>query len=156
MADHVQQQILEAVQAVLVAAAIVPTGRVYLDRTDELPEDDLPAIDILGGDQGAEESIEYQTMHHPATQSRSFSFPITGVARGAHGAAKAARNLGRSVEAAIMATASTIAVGGRVIDMVLADSSERKQNGNALPMVAVSQTWQAQYHTTAGTPDVPR
>ena len=98
MASVVKQQILEAIQAALVAAAIVGLDRVYLDRTDELPEDDLPAIDILGGDAAGEESIQYQTVHFPGIQQRSYSFEISAVARGITGAAKAARNLAGSVE----------------------------------------------------------
>lgn len=156
MASVVKQQILEAVQAALVAAALVPIDRVYLDRTDELPEDDLSAIDILGGDAAGEESIQYQTVHFPSIQQRSYSFEIASIARGLTGAAKAARNLAGSVEATLCASASTITVGGRSIDLLLAEESEVKlPGGNSTPFVSVRQTWQAQYMTSGNDPTVP-
>lgn len=156
MADHVQQQILEAVQTALVAAATAASTRVYLDRVDEIPQGNLPAIDILGPDDTGEESIEYLTMHFPPVQQRSYTFAISSIAALATGSAKAARNLAKQVEAALLAAVGTITVGGKAIDLVLAEGAERKDGAGALPMFAVRQTWQAQYQTTAGTPDVPR
>lgn len=156
MADHVQQQILEAVQTVLVAAATAASTRVYLDRVDEIPQANLPAIDILGPDDIGEESIEYLTMHFPPVQQRSYSFTISSVTALATGSAKAARNLAKEVEAALLAAVGTITVGGKSIDLVLAEGTERKDGAGALPMFAVRQTWQAQYITNGGTPDVPR
>ena len=156
MADHVQQQILEAVQTALVAAATAASSRVYLDRVDELPQASLPVIDIMGPDDSGEESVEYVTLHFPAVQQRAYSFAINSVTALATGSAKAARNLALQVEAALMAAVGTITVGGKVIDLLLASSAERKDGAAALPMFAVTQTWQAQYTTTAGTPDVPR
>lgn len=156
MASVVKQQILEAVQAALVAASLVNPGRVYLDRTDELPEDDLPAIDILGGDAAGEESIQYQTVHFPGIQQRSYSFEVASIARGITGAAKAARNLAGSVEATLRASAGTITVGGRAIDILLAEEFEAKlPGGNATPFVSVRQSWQAQYMTSGNDPTAP-
>lgn len=156
MADHVQQQILEAVQTALVTAATAAGTRVYLDRVDELAQASLPAIDILGPDDTGEEAIEYLTLHFPSVQQRSYTFAIGSVTALATGSAKAARNLAKQVEAALLAAIGSITVGGKAIDLVLAESSERKDGAGALPMFAVRQTWQAQYQTTAGTPDVPR
>ena len=156
MADHVQQQILEAVQTALVAAATVAGSRVYLDRVDEIPQGNLPAIDILGPEDTGEEAIEYLTMHFPPVQRRSYTFAINSVTALASGSAKAARNLAKQVEAALMAGVATITVSGKAIDLLLAEGAERKDGGGALPMFAVRHVWQAQYTTTAGTPDVPR
>lgn len=156
MADHVQQQILEAVQTALVAAATVASSRVYLDRVDELPQANLPAIDILGPDDTGEEAIEHLTMHFPPVQQRSYSFAISSITALTSGSAKAARNLAKQVEAALLAAAGTITVSGKAIELVLAEGAERKDGAGALPMFAVRQTWQAQYITTGGTPDVPR
>ena len=61
MADHAHQRILEAVQAVLIAASTAAGARVYLDRVDELPAANLPAIDILGADDTGEDAIVYST-----------------------------------------------------------------------------------------------
>jgi hypothetical protein len=156
MADHVQQQILEAVQTVLVAAATAASSRVYLDRVDEIPQANLPAIDILGPEDTGEESIEYLTMHFPPVQQRSYSFTISSITALATGSAKAARNLAKQVEAALLAGTGTITVSGKTIELLLAEGAERKDGAGALPLFAVRQTWQAQYITTGGTPDVPR
>lgn len=152
MTDHVTQQILEAVQTALKAAATAAGNRVYLDRTDELPSGDLAAIDILGGDEAGEESIEYLTMHWPVTQRRSYSFAITSVTRAATGVAKAARNLAAQVEETLLASATAITVGGTAIDMVLGEVSEAKTGGADLPLASVRQVWQAQYITAGGAP----
>lgn len=156
MADHVQQQILEAVQTVLVAASTAAGSHVYLDRVDEIPQGSLPLIDILGPDDTGEESIDYVTMHFPAVQRRAYSFAINSVTALASGSAKAARNLDKQIEAALLAAVGTITVSGKAIDLVISESAERKDGTGALPMYVVRRTWQAQYTTTAGTPDVPR
>lgn len=156
MADHVQQQILEAVQTALVAAATAASTRVYLDRVDEIPQANLPAIDILGPDDTGEESIQYLAMHFPPVQQRAYTFAISSIAALATGSARAARNLAKEVEAALLAATGSITVGGKAIELVIADSAERKDGAGALPMFAVRQTWQAQYITTGGTPDVAR
>jgi hypothetical protein len=156
MADHVQQQILEAVQTALAAAATAASSRVYLDRVDEIPQANLPAIDILGPDDIGEEAIEYLTMHFPPVQRRSYSFTVSSITALATGSAKAARNLAKQVEAALLAGSGTITVSGKAIDLVLAEGTERKDGAGTLPLFAVRQTWQAQYTTTGGTPDVPR
>ena len=153
--DHVQNQMLDAIQAALVAAALVATGRVYLDRTDEIPQEHLPAIDILGGDEGDEDSIEYQTVHFPPLQARAFTFPITSITRG-DDSARTARNLAGEVEATLLASSGVITVAGRKVSMLLASSSSSKTGDANARMCAVRQSWQAQYHTSGGTPTVPR
>lgn len=155
MADHLQNQILDAVKAALVSAALVATGRVYLDRTDEIPEGGLPAIDILGGDEGDEESIEYQTVHFPPLQARAFTFPIASITRG-EDCARSARNLAGDVEAVLLASSGAITVGGRKVSMLLASSSSTKTGDANTRMCAVRQSWQAQYHTQGGAPTAPR
>lgn len=156
MADHAHQRILEAVQAVLVAASTAAASRVYLDRVDELPAANLPAIDILGADDVGEDAIEYQTVHFPGVQRHAYSFAIRSVTALATGSAKASRNLAGQVEAALLAAANTVAVGGVTIRVLLSDSSEVKDGAGALPIFAVRQSWQAQYQTSGGTPTVPR
>lgn len=155
MADHAHQRILEAVQAVLVAASTAAGARVYLDRVDELPAANLPAIDILGADDTGEDSIDEIVIHFPSRLQHVYTFPITCVCAQKTGAAKAARNMAKQVEAALLAGISTVAVGGVAIDMALAGSAEVKSGDAAVPMFAVRQQWQVQYQTQGGAPDVP-
>jgi hypothetical protein len=76
MADHVQQQILEAVQAVLVAASIVPAGRVYLDRAIREGGDDGWARWTMG-------AIAAGIVVHSLLYSALFEDPFTWVLAGA-------------------------------------------------------------------------
>lgn len=153
MADHAQQQILDAVQAALIAAATAAGSRVYLDRTDELPEDQLSAIDILGGDETGEDAIENVGLGWPPIQRHVFSFAVSSVTRSASGSAEAARNLAKQVEAALGASAAAIVVGGTSIAMRITASSGQKSPAGNQPMAAQRQTWEASYHTQAGSPD---
>lgn len=155
MPDHAHQRILEAVQAALVAAATAAGSRVYLDRVDEIPADNLPAIDILGADDTAEDTIEHLTIGFPPLQQHAYSFGIRAVCAQATGAAKAARNLAGQVEAVLLAASNTIAVGAAPILVLLAGSSEVKDGEGAAQLFVVRQQWQAQYQTQGGTPGVP-
>lgn len=152
MALPVNQQVLEAIQAALQAASLVQRGRVHLDRTDEISETELPAIDILGGDTAAEESLEYLTMHDPALQLRSYSFELASVTGALDGAAKTGRVLAGQVEAVLCASVGVVTVNGRGIPLRLVQSVESKVNSNAKPFFAVRQTWQAEYQTAANDP----
>lgn len=155
MADHAHQRILEAVQAVLIAAATAASTRVHLDRVDELEATGLPAIDILGAQDHGEDAIEELTMHFPPTLQHIYAFSIASVCAQKTGAAKAARNLARQVEAALLAASNTVSVGGVPINMAFTGSAEVKDGAGATPMFAVRQSWQAQYRTIGGAPDVP-
>lgn len=155
MADHAHQRILESVQTVLAAAATAAGANVFLDRVDELPATNLPAVDILGADDTGEDAIEVLSVHFPATLQHAYSFPIACICAQKTGAAKAARNLAKQVEAALLAAANTITVGGIAIDLVITGSSETKDGAGAVPTFSVRQSWQAQYRTQAGAPDAP-
>ena len=155
MADHAHQRILEAVQAVLIAASTAASTRVYLDRVDELPSANLPAIDILGADETGEDAIEVLSIVWPLMLRHTYTFTIACVCAQSIGAAKAARNLAKQVEAALLAGLATVAVGGVAIDMAVAGSAEVKSGDGAVAMFAVRQQWQVQYQTQGGAPDVP-
>lgn len=155
MADHAHQRILEAVQTVLAGAGTAAGANVFLDRIDELPATSMPAIDILGADDTGEDAIEEMTVAFPPKLQHVYSFPIACVCAQKTGAAKAARNLAKQVEATLLAATNTIAIGGVAIDMVITGSAEVKDGAGATPMFAVRQSWQAQYRTIGGAPDVP-
>jgi hypothetical protein len=155
MADHANQQILEAVQAVLIAASTAAGSTVYLDRVDEIPAASLPAIDILGGDDTGEDLVDAISVHFPAVFQHDYGFTVRAVCAQASGAAKAARNLAKQVEAALLAGASTVSIGGKTIEMIYAGSTETKDGDAAVSMFAVSQSWRANYRTRGGTPDTP-
>lgn len=156
MADHIHQRILDAVQTVLRTAATAASTNVYLDRVEEINVKNLPAIDILGPDESADDDIALLTqMHFPAPQLHAYRFSIRCVAVLANGSAKAARNLAGQVEAALLASASAIAIDGVSISMFLDEVNEQKDGSTSIPIFAVRQVWHAQFRTMAGAPTAP-
>jgi len=150
MADHVQQQVLDAVKAALIAAATDAGTRVYLDRVDEILQTNLPAIDILGdGFDDDAETIERLSISFPYLQKHTYGFGIGAIAT----TAAAARNLGKQVAAALLASRSAITVDSTAIDMAQTGSGMSRESGAAVPLFRAQQAWQAIYHTQAGTPD---
>jgi hypothetical protein len=151
MADHLQQQILEYAQATLVAAATAAGARIYLDRVDELMQADLPAVHLEGGD----EEINGDTLGFPMVLERSYTFTAACVVGQATGAAKAARNLAKQVEAALLATTTTYTAGGAAKALWITASTESKDGSGATSLFEVRQTWVARYMAYGGSPDVP-
>jgi hypothetical protein len=151
MADHLQQQILDYVKTTLIAASIVGSGHVFLDRVDELQQSDLSALHIEGGD----EDVIADTVGFPTINTRAYTFTVACVCGLAADAAKTARNLGASVEAALLASMTTFTANGKAQALYLSSSTETKDGAGAVPFFEVRQTWQAQYVTLGGTPDTP-
>lgn len=151
MADHLQQQILDAVQANLLGAATAAGSHVYLDRVDELMPLDLPAIHIEGlGEDATPDSLSFPTVY-----TRIYRFTVACVCGQASGAAKAARNMAKQVEAAILASTTTATAGGLAQMLSITGSTEAKDGNGATSFFEVRQTWQAQYMTLGGSPDTP-
>lgn len=151
MADHLQQQILDYVQTTLTAAATSAGSNVFLDRVDELLQNNLPAIHIEGGDEDA----QADSVNFPTVYTRLYSFTVAAVCGQATGAAKAARNLAKEVEAALLASTSTFTAGGKAQALILTGSTESKDGNGAVSLFEVRQSWTARYMTLGGTPDTP-
>lgn len=151
MADHLQQQILEYAQATVVAASTAASSHVYLDRVDEILQSDLPAVHIEGGDEEAiADSIDFPTYY-----TRRYAFSVACIVGQATGAAKAARNLAKQVEAALLASTTTFTANGKAKALTLLGSTESKDGASATSLFEVRQQWQAHYMTLGGSPDTP-
>jgi hypothetical protein len=151
MADHLQQQILDYVQTTLTSAATAAGSNVFLDRVDELLQANLPALHIEGGDEDSQpDSINFPTIY-----TRLYNFSVACVVGQASGAAKAARNLAKQVEAALLASTTTFTAGGKCQALLLTGSTEVKDGSGSVSMFEVRQQWQARYMTLGGAPDVP-
>lgn len=151
MADHLQQQILEAVQTNLLGASTAAGSHVYLDKVDELQQADLPSIHIEGtGEDSTPDSLSFPTVY-----TRVYRFTVACVCGQASGAAKSARNLGKQVEAAILASTATATAGGLAQMLSLVASAEAKDGNGSTSLFEVRQSWQAQYMTLGGAPDTP-
>lgn len=149
MAAHVSQQILVAHKATLIAAATAAGNGVYIDHPDDLVASMLPAIVLTPG----EEQVENHGMSLPYLQQRSLILDIAAVCAGT-GAAAAARDLGRAIEAALYASVSAATAGSlsRPIELLAVNP---QINGQAAEIVAeLRQTWRIAYATATGAPDV--
>ena len=95
---HVQQLTLNAVQTAIALAAVVPAGRVYLDRVDPLQPSELPCICIT---EDGPELVDYLGQEPDGFyQKRTLDVQVCCVV--APGATAAdARTLGLAVEQAL-------------------------------------------------------
>jgi hypothetical protein len=150
MADHLQQQILEAYQATLVAAGTQAAGRVYLDRFDPVPDSQGSALLIEAGP----EDIETRTIHSAALQQRRFQFDVKALVMQSTGTATAARNLAKEVEAALFASDASQSAGGKVNNLLLQGITPTSDPNAAVALYEIAMRFEASYFTRAGTPDV--
>ncbi len=151
MADHLQQQLLSAYQATLIAATTAASSRVYLDRVDEVPQANLPALHIEA--QG--ETVESTSIDWSQIQERAYSFTISCITGLSSGAAAAARNLGKQVEQALFATQATSTASGKAKSLRLEGSTEGKDGSAVTSFYLVRQSWVVVYITQSGIPDSP-
>lgn len=149
MADHLQQQLLSAYQATLIAAATAASTRVYLDRVDEVPLANLPALHIEG--QG--ETVESTSIDWSQIQERAYSFTVSCITGLSSGAAAAARNLAKQVEQALFATQAISTASGKAKALRLEGSTEGKDGSAATSLYLVRQSWVVVYITQSGIPD---
>lgn len=147
MADHLQQQIVEAAKAILLAAATSANQSIHLERVDDAAEADLPMVHIEGGD----EDVDNETVHYPAIQRRTFKFSTSCIVSGAN-YGKAARNLSAEVEAAF--SASSTPLNSTVTALRLTGSTVQKDGSGAVVLFELRQQWQATYYTQEGIPSV--
>lgn len=147
---HIQQQILAAVVAVLAAAAIVPSGRVYLDRLDPLEAGELPAILVKEAPAG--ESVQPATI--AGIDERLYAVSITAVVAHASEYGSRARELGLQIEKALDAATATLfalAQGGFRLDTARMILSGESKDAKA----ARQQIWRFTYFVRSGSPDAP-
>ena len=149
MADHLQQQLLSAYQATLVAASTAAASRVYLDRVDEVPQANLPALHIEG--QG--ETVESTSIDWAQIQERAYSFTVSCITGLSSGAAAAARNLAKQVEQALFASQAASTASGKAKALRLEGSTEGKDGTAATSLYLVRQSWVVTYVTQSGIPD---
>ena len=144
---HVQQQILEGVQAALAAAGTDAGARVFLDRLDPLQPNELPAL--LVEEAPAGETVVPNTVN--GLEQRAYTVLVTAVVshRTEYGAQ--ARELGLQVEKVLGIPAFAVPKAGRArivaSRMTLAGEGDRA-------MAAREQAWQFTYFTRRGAPDI--
>jgi hypothetical protein len=145
---HVQQQILDAVKTLLIAAATAAASRVFLDRVDPLQPGELPALLIEESPDG--ETSEPYTIH--GLELRSYQVDITCAVSGATGAATAARDLGLQVEKAIATSTALANLSKEQVRIVAARMTNLGEGDTEI--AARQQRWLFGYLVRAETPDV--
>ena len=145
---HAQQQVLDAVQAVLAAGGTVAGSRVYLDRVDALQATELPAI-LITEEQGGETAEQF-AVH--GIDKRDLSVQVHCVLAHTTTAAADARSFGLEVEKLLAASTSLAAKCSQGWRMT---NSRLDINGDADRLLAVrQQSWTFSYLVPATAPDV--
>lgn len=145
---HAQQQVLDALQALLAGGGTAAGARVFLDRVDPLQPNELPAILIEEEPEG--ESAEPYTVH--GVERRELAVSVSGVVTHSTTAAADARALGLAIEKLVApstALAALAKLGVRITNSRLAINGE----GDRL-MAARQQSWRFVYLVNPATPDV--
>mgnify|MGYP005616929333 FL=1 len=144
---HAQQQILDAVKAVLSAGGTVASSRVFLDRVDPLQATELPAILI---EEESGEQAEQFTVH--GIDKRSLSVSVHCVLANTSTAASDARAFGLAVEKLLAASSAIAALCSQGWRMT---QSRMVINGDGDRLLASrAQSWVFDYLVQATAPDV--
>jgi hypothetical protein len=151
---HMQQQVLDAFCAVIVAAGTVAGDNVDADGVDPKTGAQLPRVVVIEGDAG-EESEPDQTIS--ALDRRTLNLDAHCVLKKTTAAAAEAREFGLEVEKAIKGTSSqalalrALCKGG--VRMVA--SRIRISADSADTFAARVQSWRLVYFVKPASPDVP-
>ena len=145
---HAQQQVLDALQAVLIAGGTVAGSRVFVDRVDPLQKQDLPAL-LIEEDSDGERA---ETDDLEGIERRELRVVIHCVLADSEGAAAAGRAFGLAVEKLVspsVAIRALSATGPRLT------SSRLLQNGEGDRLFGGrQQAWLIDYCVYPSAPDV--
>ena len=145
---HAQQQILDALQAVLIAGDTLAGARVFVDRVDPLQKQDLPAI--LIGEDADGESVETEDLD--GTEYRTLHVMINCVLVDSEGAAAQGRAFGLAVEKLVSPCPALLAFSATGPRMT---SSRMLQNGEGDRLFGGrQQAWLIDYCVHPSAPDV--
>jgi hypothetical protein len=148
MALHAQQQILDAVHAVLLAGGTAAGSRVFLDRVDPLQASELPGLLVEEGADG--ESADVETIH--GLERRSLLVLVRCVVSHGTTAGADARALGLQVEKLLAASSTLAALATGGVNYV---GSRIEIVGDADRLMAERlQDWRFTYFVRPEAPDV--
>jgi hypothetical protein len=146
MALHAQQQILNALQALLAAGGTVAGASVFVDRVDPLQPEELPAI--LIEEDG--ETVDPYTIH--GVEQRELSVTVSPVLAHSTTAAADVRAFGLVVEKLIAPSTALAALAKLGVRIT---ASRPVLNGEGDRMLAArQQSWRLTYLVNASTPDI--
>ena len=144
---HAQQQILDALAALLVAGGTVAGARVFVDRVDPLQPNELPAILIEEGDG---ETAEPYTIH--GVERRELDVSISCVLTHGTTAAADARAFGLAVEKLVAPSTALAALAKLGVQLT---SSRMVVSGEGDRLLAArAQSWRFAYMVNPASPDI--
>lgn len=148
MAAYMQQQILDALKAALIAASTGCGSNVFVDRTDALQPTELPAILI----EADEETIEnVLTMSRPQRQRRDFNVLVAPTVANNTTAGATLREICKQVELAIYGDS---ALNALVRDVPRLQGSKTSLFGEGeTAMAQQPMAWSMPYFTLSNQPD---
>ena len=149
MADHMQQQLMSAVQTALLGATDCGAS-VYADRPedDALQTSELPALLVQAM---AEDVSSVLTMARPYRQRREFSIRITAAVKQVAGYGAAVRQIGKQVELAMAGNTALNALATQVPQITRSEYSSSAIADK--PVALLSQLWVLPYFTLSNQPD---
>lgn len=137
MADHIRQQIREAVVAA-VTGLTTTAGRVHDSRVYKL--ETLPALAVYA----LSEPVEYDTQERPRGQTRELELVVEGFAKATASLEDTLDTIAKEVEAALTADVTR---GGLAKDTLLASTEIALEGGADKPHGVVRLTWLIEYRT---------
>jgi hypothetical protein len=143
---HAQQQILDAVKAVLSAGGTVAGSRVYLDRVDPLQATELPAI-LIEERGEASDVADLDDM-----QQRTSTINVHCVLAHSTTAPHDARAFGLAVEK-LLANSATVKALAHLGLYITSSQTEINGEGDRL-LATRSQVWQASYMVYPTDPEI--
>lgn len=149
MANHVRQQVREALSTLLTGLTTTST-RVYQSRLTPLQANELPALLVATN----AESIEALSVTNNPLLERSLTITVTAVAKAVSNLDDTLDSMIKEVEQAINASATANTLNGLVKEISFKEV-EIEMNATAeMPTGQAIMTFIASYYTQAATPDV--
>ncbi|MDP3322645.1 MAG: hypothetical protein Q8S71_03760 [Hydrogenophaga sp.] len=149
MANHVRQQIREAIATALTGLAT--TGnRVFQSRITPLQDDELPALLVSTNS----EKVDALSVSFNSILERELAVLVTVVAKATDNLDDALDMSIKEVEAALNATVEANTLNGLVKEIVLTDIDIEMNADAETPTGQALLTLKASYYTQANTPDV--
>lgn len=149
MANHVRQQVREALGTLLLGLA-TSGARVYQSRITPLQDSQLPALLIATNS----ESIETLGIGINPMLERSLTITITAVAKVVGNLDNTLDAMIKEVEQVINATAAANTLNGLVKELTFKDIEIDMNANGDMPTGHAIMTFIASYYTQAATPDV--
>ena len=146
MADHVDQQIVDAV-VTLVTGLTTSGSRVFKDHLYPFAEADLPCLSVTSAD----EQVEYLTIHKPRMQAKTITVSVEAVAKASALMMSTLRAMRKEVEVVL---ATNQSVNGLARALRLAGTSTRQDVTGDQPVGVATMTYEIEVYCLETTPNV--